>query len=203
MCGRIKGTALVSTESTSEDDFYLQVHVSFHLQLTNVGVPLVDECWCNTTGYWISYRSTVINFVRRVWHALHLEKAHNWFRPVSVTVTIQGDPANIKREYQFPVSATHRNLRLDFTSFWRAATFRPGVRLYCIECRQRGSLSHICQNFPFFHAFWYSLFNPLKPSGHYMYRQFNIQQFYVLPTHCIYVFCVDLRTNSDYFPIQH
>jgi len=40
-------------------------------------------------------------------------------------------------------------------------------------------------------------------SGHYMYRQFNIQQFHVLPTQCIYVFCVDLRTNSDYFPIQH
>ena len=36
-----------------------------------------------------------------------------------------------------------------------------------------------------------------------MYRQFNIQQFYVLPTQCIYVFCVDLRTNSHYFPIQH
>jgi len=35
-----------------------------------------------------------------------------------------------------------------------------------------------------------------------MYRQFNIQQFYVLPTRCIYVFCVDLRTNSDYFHIQ-
>jgi len=31
----------------------------------------------------------------------------------------------------------------------------------------------------------------------------NIQQFYVLPTQCIYVFCVDLRTNSDYFPTQH
>ena len=44
---------------------------------------------------------------------------------------------------------------------------------------------------------------PLKPSGYYMYHQFNIQQFYVLPTQCIYVFCVDLRTNSDYFPIQH
>ena len=42
-----------------------------------------------------------------------------------------------------------------------------------------------------------------EPSGHYMYRQFNIQQFYVLPTQCIYVFCVDLRTNSDYFPIHH
>jgi len=35
-----------------------------------------------------------------------------------------------------------------------------------------------------------------------MYHQFNIQQFYVLPTHCIYVFCVDLRTNSHYFPIS-
>jgi len=32
-------------------------------------------------------------------------------------------------------------------------------------------------------------------SGHYMYHQFNIQQFYVLPTQCINVFCVDLRTN--------
>jgi len=43
----------------------------------------------------------------------------------------------------------------------------------------------------------------LNTSGHYMYHQFNIQQFYVLPTQFIYVFCVDLRTNSDYFPIQH
>jgi len=36
-----------------------------------------------------------------------------------------------------------------------------------------------------------------------MYHRFNIQQLYVLPTHCIYGFCVDLRTNSDYFLIQH
>jgi len=52
---------------------------------------------------------------------------------------------------------------------------------------------------------WYlqPRFNPLQPSGRYMYHQFNIQQFYVLPAQCIYVFCVDLRTNSDYFPIQH
>jgi hypothetical protein len=27
--------------------------------------------------------------------------------------------------------------------------------------------------------------------------------FYVLPTQCIYVFCVDLRTNSYYFTVQH
>jgi len=32
---------------------------------------------------------------------------------------------------------------------------------------------------------------------------FNIHQFYLLPTQCIDVFCVVLRTNSDYFPIQH
>jgi len=36
-----------------------------------------------------------------------------------------------------------------------------------------------------------------------MYRQFNIRQFYFLPTQCIYVFCVDLRKNSDYFSIQY
>ena len=36
-----------------------------------------------------------------------------------------------------------------------------------------------------------------------MYRQFNIQQLYVLPTHCIYVFCVDLRTKSHYCRINN
>ena len=33
--------------------------------------------------------------------------------------------------------------------------------------------------------------------------RFNIQQFYVLPTECICVSFMDLRTNSDYFPTQH
>ena len=42
-----------------------------------------------------------------------------------------------------------------------------------------------------------------KPSGHCMYHQFNINCFYVLPTQCVYVFCVDLRTNSDYFNVQY
>ena len=32
---------------------------------------------------------------------------------------------------------------------------------------------------------------------------FNVHHFYVLPTQFICVFCVDLRTNSDYFPVQH
>jgi hypothetical protein len=33
--------------------------------------------------------------------------------------------------------------------------------------------------------------------------RFNFHKVNVLPTQCIYVFCVELRTNSDYFPIQH
>jgi len=36
-----------------------------------------------------------------------------------------------------------------------------------------------------------------------MYRQFNIQNFHVLPTQRICVFCVDLRTNNDYFLKQY
>jgi hypothetical protein len=36
-----------------------------------------------------------------------------------------------------------------------------------------------------------------------MYNQIIIKKFHVLPTQCINVFCTDLRTNSDYFPIQH
>ena len=46
-------------------------------------------------------------------------------------------------------------------------------------------------------------YNHRKHTKAYMYSRFNIQQFYVLPTQCIYVFCVDLRTNSHYFLIQH
>ena len=42
-----------------------------------------------------------------------------------------------------------------------------------------------------------------KNTDKFIYHHFNIQKFYVLPTQDIYVFCVDLRTNSDYFPIQH
>jgi hypothetical protein len=33
--------------------------------------------------------------------------------------------------------------------------------------------------------------------------KFNTHKLYVLPTQRIDVFCVDLRTNSDYFPTQH
>jgi len=31
----------------------------------------------------------------------------------------------------------------------------------------------------------------------------HTQKFYIQPTHYISVFCMDLRANSDYFPLQH
>jgi len=43
---------------------------------------------------------------------------------------------------------------------------------------------------------------PESPCMYRQYRQFNIRQFYVLPTQCIYVFRKAIRTNSDYFPEQ-
>ena len=36
-----------------------------------------------------------------------------------------------------------------------------------------------------------------------MHQQFNIQQLYVLPTQCIYVFGIYLRTNCDLCQLQH
>jgi len=32
---------------------------------------------------------------------------------------------------------------------------------------------------------------------------FNVENIYVLSTQCICVFCMDLETNTCYFPIQH
>jgi hypothetical protein len=47
------------------------------------------------------------------------------------------------------------------------------------------------------------IFSPSKPSGYYMHNQFNVHQFWVLPTWCIYVSYVDLRTNIDCSPIPY
>ena len=47
-----------------------------------------------------------------------------------------------------------------------------------------------------------SIINLLNPTAHVMHQQFNIQQLYVLP-HCMYVFCIYLRTNSDLCHLQH
>jgi hypothetical protein len=72
------------------------------------------------------------------------------------------------------------------------------TELPVVPSLERVGVSAHCGSYIRVSAWWLNFL-----SGHYMYRQFNIQQFYVPPTQCIYVFCVDLRTNSDYFPIQH
>ena len=41
----------------------------------------------------------------------------------------------------------------------------------------------------------------LKPTGHVMHHQFNIQQLYLLLT--LYLFCIYLRTNGDLRHLQH
>ena len=49
----------------------------------------------------------------------------------------------------------------------------------------------------------HAVFFHVNPTGYVMHQQFNIQQLYVLPTYCIYVFCIYLRTNSDLCHLQH
>ena len=43
-------------------------------------------------------------------------------------------------------------------------------------------------------------FSALKPGGHFMYHQENTKN--SARTECIYVFCVDLRTDGDFFPVH-
>ena len=45
------------------------------------------------------------------------------------------------------------------------------------------------------------IFNLLKPTGHVMHQQYNIQQLYALPT--LYLCVLYLRTNSDLCHLQH
>jgi hypothetical protein len=54
---------------------------------------------------------------------------------------------------------------------------------------------------PYFLVVWYLNFKKLAYTL--CTNRFNIQKSYILPTLCIYVFCVDLRTTSDYFTVHH
>jgi len=48
----------------------------------------------------------------------------------------------------------------------------------------------------------FSYINLLKSTAYVMHQQVNIQEFYIQP-HCMCVFCICLRTNSDCCPMQH
>ena len=52
------------------------------------------------------------------------------------------------------------------------------------------------------HIFMHIFIYLLKPTGHVMHQQFNIQQLYALPTLYLCV-CIYLRTNSDLCHLQH
>ena len=47
------------------------------------------------------------------------------------------------------------------------------------------------------------LLTPSSPGVAICTTKFNSHKFYFPPTQCIYVFCVDLRTNSDLCHLQH
>ena len=49
----------------------------------------------------------------------------------------------------------------------------------------------------------YSILNYYGPVVTLCTTSFNVQKFYVRPTQYIFVFCMDLTTYDDYFPIQH
>ena len=72
------------------------------------------------------------------------------------------------------------------------------------ECRRKCELS-IDLGFSFFanFSFWLITLYLLKPSWLlYVPPGLNTNSTFC-PHSVIYVFCVDLRTNNDYFPIQH
>ena len=49
-----------------------------------------------------------------------------------------------------------------------------------------------------FHQWFEAQWSPYVPPG-----LTSTNSTFCPQSECIYVFCVDLRTNSDYFPIQH
>ena len=69
---------------------------------------------------------------------------------------------------------------------------RMGLRWWCVECHvQRWK----------YQKYITKLLTFQSPMVAICINTFNIHKFYVLPTQCIFVFCVDLRTNTSYLPM--
>ena len=64
------------------------------------------------------------------------------------------------------------------------------------EVQQCGAALHCVSDFQSF------VDCPILHSGHYMYRQFNIQRFHVLPTQCFCMFYVDLTAIISLYYIN-
>ena len=83
----------------------------------------------------------------------------------------------------FQIPADHH------TSSRRRLSFRIITSNYCTQC---GS------------SFYNSVYKAIRFTAKILVvRFYNFTESCILPTNCVYVFSVDLRTNSDYFPIQH
>jgi hypothetical protein len=96
---------------------------------------------------------------------------------LSPPIMTLGDPGWRLRTRQEPFEGTER--RKEVTLIWLGELYHS-----CVHFSEEVKEVNI-----------WVIFNHLKPSG-------NFKKFYVLPTQCVYVFCMDLRKNSDCFPIQ-
>ena len=140
-----------------------------------------------STGF-ISVKPSVFTVITHIFHAysaiVNTQCRGEWNVPWMGRQQSEHFLYTVIATFWWPVIMNKLHRSFTYTAW------RQGLLLW--KCTNRCRLPSLSRNI-----------NPSKPSGHYMYRQFNIQQFHILPTQCIYVFCVDLRTNSDYFPIQH
>jgi len=111
------------------------------------------------------------------------------------------------RPNKFLLSIGSREIEPNFNTRWKIAVLcsteclRLSLNKFIFYCSSNLIFGNNAKIFKY--QTGYLIFNNSQPIGHNMYRQFNVNQHYVLPTQCVYVFCVDLRTNSDYFTAQH
>jgi hypothetical protein len=111
----------------------------------------------------------------------------------SVPVTlISSSPHNCGKTFRSHEDRCHTNSATGWF-IWRGNIFRVAQSTLYLAQRAEGLglIDVRARRIVFF-------IKLLNPTGHVMRQQFNIQQLYVLLPNCIYVFCIYLRTNSDF-----
>jgi len=74
------------------------------------------------------------------------------------------------------------------------------IYVFCMDLRTNSNYFTLQHSLTCFYNRDLTLYSPVVTIRT---TRFNIQKLYVLLTQCIYVFCIDLRTNSNYFTLQH
>jgi len=134
-----------------------------------------------------------------------LTLVYKWYYLQSLQLSNAGRGQHL--EFQ---SLENTNCRWHRTSLSRSLI---SVKLLSRNRRDRIWYSNVAKNiptevFPFFSQSLHAntAHNTLtlqQLTGTLCTTRFNNHKLYVLPTQRIYVFCMDIRANSDYFPIQH